>query len=144
MLDIEQLAQVRSLSIKISHLLGEIEALPRAASASGRQSLNRRLAQLNDQLAASLPEDVVADRELMSIILHPPKGLWLSLNRREIVLKTISQWIDVMNDDVDLNKQHIAELKLLFFFGSQEALKVFLTLHSKYTWQQNSILQLLS
>ncbi len=99
--------------------------------------------QLNDELAESLPAAAVADRELMGIILHPPKGLWLCLHRSDITLTHVLNWIDVMQNDLNAQKQEIAQLKLLFFFGCQEALTIFLALHSNFDRQQNTIAQLL-
>ena len=176
MLSIEQLAHARSLSVKISYLLGEIAALPAQASSSGRQMLNRRLEQLNNELAEALPSHAADDRELMNIILHPPKGRIASksearsffteevegmearqdsptgcyhvtnqqINRSEILLSQISQWVAVMNNPIKPQDQTIAELKLLFFFGSEEALNVFLALHSQYLIQQETVSQLLT
>ena len=144
MLSIEQLAHARSLSVKISYLLGEIAALPTQASESGRAMLHRRLEQLNNELAEALPQHAADDRELMNIILHPPKGLWLYLNRSEILLSQILQWVEVMNNPLKPQDQTIAELKLLFFFGSEEALNVFLALHSQYLIQQETVSQLLT
>ena len=61
------------------------------------------------------------------------------INRSEILLSQISQWVEVMNNPIKPQDQTIAELKLLFFFASEEALNVFLALHSQYLKQQETL-----
>jgi hypothetical protein len=152
MLTISQLAKARSVSVKISYLVLEIEQLPVDANKEGKQSLIRRLEQLNNELADSLPPCALEDHELRNLIFNPPKGLWLNLERCEIKLDLVLSWVKQMDhwvyceDDTPDPQQAgriIAELKLLFYFGSQEALNVFLDLHQKWVKEAKIVKKLI-
>jgi hypothetical protein len=89
----------------------------------------------------TLPPSAADDNKLMNIILQPPKeqiatGCYhvtnKQLNRSEILLSQVSQWVEVMNNDLNEHNKSMAKLKLLLFFASEEALNMFLALHSQY------------
>ena len=153
MLTIKELANTRSISVKISHLVYEIEQLPKDASQEGKDRLNRRLEQLNNELTDNLPPRVLENMELRNIILSPPKGLWLNADRADIKLDLILSWVEQMDhwvycEDATADPQQegrvISELKLLFFFGSQEALNVFLDLHQKLVKEEKIVKKLIN
>ena len=120
MLTIEQLAKLRSLSLKLSHISLEIEKLPKDATAAGREYLNRRRDQINRELNEQIPPSALDDKQLLALIMAPPDELWLNASRSELFRDNLDHWVQLTLSD-DCQEQELAELKLLFFFGSQPA-----------------------
>lgn len=140
-LTVGQIAKIRSISVKCSYLTDEIGKLSPEAK-EGRQTLERRRQQLYDELTDLLPAHAAEDAELMRILMSPPKGLWLNLDRTEILLDNVTQWIQIMRMCVDEEEGDIAEIKGLFFFGSKEAFDVFKNLLRKYEDLQDTVMLL--
>ena len=125
------LSQVRKLSIKINALTTVIDSLSSEASKSFRQYLDEYLVQCQQDLSAYFVGDMLGDSELLALVSRPPKGFWFDITRSEIFSKDLDSWIRHMDDGETQEIKDNAELKLLFFFGSNDALDRYLDLHNK-------------
>lgn len=138
-LSIDQLAETRSVSVKIGALLTLIDELDGDVSCGGQLMLNDRLAQLNHELAQLLPEEAMDDQALMAMLTSPPKGLWINADRKGIYLENIEQWVYEMDFASTEQARSIAQLRLLFYFGTSESMDMFVKIHKKYTEQKQAI-----
>ncbi len=125
------LSQVRKLSIKINALTTVIDSLSSEASKSFRQYLDEYLVQCQQDLSAYFVGDMSGDSELLRLVNQPPKGFWFDIMRNEIFSSDLDRWIRRMDDGETQEIKDNAELKLLFFFGSNDALDRYLDLHNQ-------------
>lgn len=143
MLTIEQLAKLRLLSVKLSHICLEIEKLPADATQEGYDYLNRRRDQINQELNEQIPPSAQDDKQLLALIMAPPDGLWLNASRSEHFRDNLDYWVQLTLND-DCQEQELAELKLLFFFGSQPAADAYIEKYNENLRNKQIIAKLLS
>lgn len=136
-LTVSQLADIRLIAVKRSKLMFDIETLPTDSPKATRQDLESRLQRCGCELKEAIPAEFRDDSELMMLVSSPPKVLWWNVDRTDILSETVIEWIEIAlyadHEDAEAAKAgDIADLKLLFFFGTEQAKQVAISIYRLY------------
>ncbi len=129
MMTTEVLANVRVMRLRIIELqqrLFDGDDIDPFEQAKHDEINSLRIALVN-----LLPRKAQEDRALVALLQKPHNGLWFDVERAAVTLDVIEGWLDEMTGAATPELKQLAELKVLFYFGSHEALLIAWQLYCK-------------
>lgn len=129
MLTTSQLVELNKQGIELRDILAELESQQNSKDHQNRL-IERKMAVYTD-LANQLPANALEDPEFIDLLMQPLKQHF-DIDRSEIGVDKIGEWLAAKQNSRNQGEVENATLKLLLFFGSTAAARVYESLHIKY------------